>query len=48
MPLHQHETPEELQRALGWNREVSNDPAERENLRSYIIAATVGRWSDAA
>jgi len=36
MPLHQHETPEELQRALGWNREVSSDPAERENLRRYI------------
>ena len=36
MPLHQRETPEELQRALSWDREASHDPVERENLRRYI------------
>ncbi|TWU26247.1 hypothetical protein Pla52o_01000 [Novipirellula galeiformis] len=26
----------ELQRALGWDRDLSNDPAAKENLRNYI------------
>jgi hypothetical protein len=29
-------TAEDLQRSLGWNRELANDPKERENLRSYL------------
>ncbi len=29
-------TPEQLQRELGWNRELANDPKERVHLRSYL------------
>ena len=31
-----HEDPQELERALGWDRLAWTDPEERQQLRSYI------------
>ena len=39
--------PEQLQRAVGWNKTISNDPVEREHLKNYLALqlASAGLFS---